>query len=104
MAVRCGIDLGTTFSAISWFDEENNRVDTIDLESADGARTLRSVVYYPDGDQPPVVGDTAWNVYRQNPERVIVGIKRSMGSAFKAGPIDGVEYTPAQVSAEILKT
>lgn len=103
MAVRCGIDLGTTYTAISWFDVDNNRVDTIDLESADGAKVLRSVVYYPADGQPPVVGDTAWNVARQTPERVIVAIKRAMGSAFKAGPIDGIEYTPAQVSAEILK-
>ena len=103
MGVRCGIDLGTTYSAISWFDGYNNRVDTIDLESADGAKIIRSVVYYPGDDQAAVVGDTAWNTARQQPERVIVGIKRSMGTSFKAGPIDGVEYSPQQVSAEILK-
>src|ERR1035438_6889461 len=45
MAVRCGIDLGTTYSSISWFDAYNNRVDTIDLESADGLKIMRSVVY-----------------------------------------------------------
>ena len=59
MQVRCGIDLGTTYSSISWFDPYNNRVDTIDLESADGAKVLRSVVYYPGSNQPVVVGEAA---------------------------------------------
>ncbi|MGE0129082.1 MAG: Hsp70 family protein [Blastocatellales bacterium] len=104
MAVRCGIDLGTTYSAISWYDGYNNRVDTIDLESADGAKTIRSVVYYQGANDAPVVGDTAWNAARHSPERVITGIKRSMGAAYKTAPIDGAEYTPQQVSAEILKT
>ncbi len=104
MPVRCGIDLGTTYSAISWYDGFNNRVDTIDLESADGAKILRSVVYYPGGGHPPVVGDAAWNAARQAPDRVVVGIKRSMGTGFMVGPIDGERYSPPQVSAEILKT
>jgi molecular chaperone DnaK len=103
MSVRCGIDLGTTYSSISWFDPYNNRVDTIDLETADGAKVLRSVVYYPGGGNPVVVGETAWNARQQFPERVIVGIKRSMGTDYKTPAIDGNAYTPAQVSAEILK-
>ena len=49
----CGIDLGTTYSAISWYDEDNNRVITVELvNAADGQRILRSVVYYPQGGQP----------------------------------------------------
>lgn len=103
MALRCGIDLGTTYSSISWFDPYNNRVDTIDLATADGGKIIRSVVYYPGGGNPVVVGDTAWNARQQFPEKVIVGIKRSMGTAYQTPPIDGVCYTPPQVSAEILK-
>ncbi len=102
MAVRCGIDLGTTYSSISWFDSYNNRVDTVDLETADGLKIVRSVVYYPEGGQPAVVGNTAWNAAKQFPDRVITGIKRSMGADYKA-VIDGAEYTPQQISAEILK-
>jgi molecular chaperone DnaK len=103
MAVRGGIDLGTTYSGISWFDTYNDRVDTIDLETADGAKVMRSVVYYPGEGRAPVVGDTAWNAAKQFPDRVIVGIKRAMGTAFKTAPIDGVQYTPPQISSEILK-
>lgn len=104
MAVRCGIDLGTTYSGISWFDADRDLVDTIDLETADGNKVIRSVVFYPGPGSAPVVGETAWNSARQSPDRVIVGIKRSMGMAFETAPIDGVRYTPPQVSAEILKT
>jgi molecular chaperone DnaK len=104
MPVRCGIDLGTTYSAISWYDAYNSRVETIELvDSAGGARTIRSVVYYPGGGNPVVVGDTAWNAKQQYPDRVIDHIKRSMGTNYRAPAIDGVEYTPQQVSAEILK-
>jgi len=104
MPLACGIDLGTTYSAISWYDSYNNRVDTLDLESADGDRVLRSVVYYPGEGEPAVVGQTAWNSAKQFPDRVIVGIKRSMGMDYETQEIDGVRYTPQQVSAEILKT
>ncbi len=103
MAVRCGIDLGTTYSAISFYDEANKRVETLDLETADGGRILRSVVYYPGEDEDSIVGDTAWNTARQYPDRVISGIKRTMGTSFKTAPIDGKEYTPSEVSSEILK-
>lgn len=104
MTVRCGIDLGTTYSAISWYDEFNNRLENIELtDLSDGQKTVRSVVYYPGEGQEPVVGDTAWNAARQFSERVIVGIKRSMGGDYKTPPIDGKEYTPQEVSSVILK-
>lgn len=103
--LRCGIDLGTTYSAISWYDEYNKRVITADLVTiADGNRVVRSAVYFPGPGQDPVVGEVAWNAKRQFPERVVHGIKRAMGERdFKVGPIDGKEYTPPEVSAELLK-
>jgi len=104
MSERYGIDLGTTYSAISMFDRYNNRVTTADLSMiSDGNRVVRSVVYYPGPGQEPVVGEAAWNAYHMTPERVAVGIKRSMGTNFKFGPVDGREYSPQEVSAEILK-
>jgi molecular chaperone DnaK len=102
MALTCGIDLGTTYSAISFYDKDNDRVDTIDLETADGANILPSVVFYPADGEPPVVGISAVNSRRQFPERVIVGIKRSMGTDFKTMAIDDREYSPEEVSADIL--
>ena len=102
MGLRCGIDLGTTYSAISWYDASNHRVESVDLETADSARTIRSVVYYPvDGDDP-LVGETAWNAARQFPDRVAYGFKRSMGTGYRM-EVDREEYTPPMISAEVLK-
>ncbi|MGD2086295.1 MAG: Hsp70 family protein [Candidatus Aminicenantes bacterium] len=102
MSIRCGIDLGTTYSVISWYDEYNRRVDTIDLETVDGKPIIPSVVYYEAGGNI-IIGESALSAARNYPERVIVGIKRSMGDNYKTPLIDGNEYTPQQVSAEILK-
>ena len=104
MALRGGMDLGTTYSAVSYYDPNDSRVETIDLDTADGAKVIRSVVFYPGSGEAPVVGDTAWNAARQEPDRVILGIKRSMGSDYLTPLIDGVRYSPPQVSAEILRT
>ncbi len=98
-----GIDLGTTFSALSFYDVYNNRVDTIDLDSADGTPILHSVVHFPEGGREPVVGETAVNARIQYPERTIVGIKRSMGTSYTTPEIDGRKYTPQEISAIILK-
>lgn len=103
MAIPCGIDLGTTYSAISWYDEFNRRVETLGLSTADGMPHLRSVVYYPGEGEAPVVGDSAWNAARNHADRVIVGIKREMGTGYKTPPIDGKELTPEEISSEILK-
>ncbi len=103
MGVRFGIDLGTTYSAISWYDELRGDVEEISLDSVDqGGNLLPSVVYYEPGGNV-VVGDAAANVGPQEEERVIRNIKRSMGTDW-VREIDGVEYTAPDVSAEILKT
>lgn len=99
---RCGIDLGTTYSAISWYDDFNHSVVTIDLETADGKAIIPSVVYYETAGNI-IIGESALNAKLQYPERVIDAIKRSMGDDYKTPLIDGKEYTPQQVSAEILK-
>jgi molecular chaperone DnaK len=102
MTIRCGIDLGTTYSAISYYDENIGRVETASLPHADGGEIIPSAVYY-EASGNVVVGESALNAGDQNPARMIVGIKRSMGQDYKTAPIDGLEYTPQQVSAEILK-
>jgi molecular chaperone DnaK len=102
MSVRCGIDLGTTYSAISYHDVDNRRVEPIQLEHADGQLIIPSVVYFEPGGTV-VVGEAAQNAAVQYPDRVITGIKRSMREDFKTAPIDRRAYTPQEVSAEILK-
>jgi len=102
MKLTCGIDLGTTYSAISYYDELNQRVVTVELvNAADGAREIRSVVYYPAGGGV-VVGDTAYNANRQYPDRVVIGVKRSMGTDWKF-EVDGRKLSAPEISAEILR-
>jgi len=103
MTKRYGIDLGTTYSTISWYDESRQEVKPLPLESEDGETTsLRSVVYYPEAGDP-VVGEVAWNTRKQVPERVIVGIKRKMGEDYQTEEIDGRRRSPQEVSADILR-
>lgn len=102
MSERFGIDLGTTYSAIARYDPNRKLVEVAQLNTADGGTILRSVVYYP-ANGAPVVGEAAMNASARFPDRVIIGIKRAMGEAWKTAPIDGKQYTPAEVSSEILK-
>lgn len=103
MGIRCGIDLGTTYSSIAWYDPDNRRVEIVSLEHANGQRAIPSVVYFePEGHV--AVGEVARNAAWQYPDRVINGIKRViMDDDYKTTPIDGKEYTPQEVVAEILK-
>ncbi len=104
MTKRYGIDLGTTYSTISWYDDSRQEVKPLPLESEDGETTsLRSVVYYPT-EGTSVVGEVAWNTRKQDPGRVIVGIKRKMGDEYETVAIDGRRRTPIEVSADILRS
>lgn len=102
MTIRLGIDLGTTFSAVSYFDVD--KVETLELEAANGGKLLPSVVYYEGADAAPIVGTTAVNALKSSPELVVRGIKKEMGTDYTTPPLHGRRRTPAEVSAEILKT
>lgn len=100
MATRLGIDLGTTYSTVSYLD--HGRVETIDLDSADSTKTMPSVVYYPETGAAPAVGMTARRQAKLSPERVVSLIKRQMGQAKYRHP--GTGKSPVEVSADILTT
>jgi molecular chaperone DnaK len=97
---RIGIDLGTTFSVVAYYDVDARRVEVIpDAETAQ--LTVPSAVYYPESGDP-IVGWTALNKAAEAPDRLVRWIKMSMGTDFKK-QIGDQEYTPEDVSAEILK-
>ena len=111
MSRTIGIDLGTTFSALSYYDEVEKRVKTLDTEPRHGGSTLlRSFVYYEpvrgdDGEfvkHNVVVGESAYRVRIKDEKRTIEAIKRRIGDEW-AHEIDGVTLTPVTVSADILK-
>ena len=113
-----GIDLGTTNSAMAVLEGGEPTI----IVNAEGDRTTPSVVgFRADGDR--IVGKAAKNQAVTNPVNTVFSIKRFMGRKFdevqseiktvpykvKAGTdgravveIDGVDYTPEQISAMIL--
>jgi molecular chaperone DnaK len=90
-----GIDLGTTNSVVSVMEGGQPRV----LENPEGQRTTPSVVAFKNGDI--IVGGAAKRQAVTNPNTAI-SIKRDMGTSKKVN-LEGKDYTPEQISAEILR-
>ncbi|ALP51506.1 hypothetical protein BBD29_02020 [Corynebacterium glutamicum] len=96
-----GIDLGTTYSAIAHITDS----DTVEIiDNADGQSTTPSVVFFEDATNV-VVGATAKQGAKFNPEQTVSLIKREMG---RKGPeverqFFGNTYTPESISAIILR-
>jgi molecular chaperone DnaK len=115
-----GIDLGTTNSLVAAVDAGIPYV----IADAEGRRLTPSVVHFPPGDAPPVVGPAANRLRALHPRETVYSVKRFMGrraaeigqeemivnylvSGRGAGPVEipihGRHYTPERVSAEVLK-
>jgi len=94
-----GIDLGTTFSAIAYVNEEGKPEI---IPNREGERITPSVVLF-DGDAP-IVGSIAKRSAVSSPLNVTQFVKRQMGeAAWRFQSPDDHEYTPEEVSALILK-
>ena len=119
MSKIVGIDLGTTNSLVATVDSGIPLV----IADADGQRLTPSVVHFPAGTEP-VVGHPANRVRVIKPAETVYSIKRFMGrrgadisreemlvmypvQGVGAGPvtipIHGRNYSPEEVSAEVLK-
>jgi molecular chaperone DnaK len=104
-----GIDLGTTYSAVSIWDGKETHV----IESAIGTKTVPSVVGL-DHERQVVVGAPAQNNLAGDPANTVIEVKREMGVYERppTGPGDpGVprrirfrdqDYLPQEISAFIL--
>ncbi|MFT4304730.1 MAG: molecular chaperone DnaK [Candidatus Woesearchaeota archaeon] len=97
MAKIIGIDLGTTFSAVSVLEGGKPVI----IPSAEGERTTPSVVAINDSGER-LVGRVARNQAITNPENTVRSIKRHMGEDYKVKIYDK-EYTPQEISAMILQ-
>ncbi len=91
-----GIDLGTTFSAVSVMEGGRPKI----IPNTEGNNTTPSVVSI-NGNEV-LVGDAAKRGAVANPKSTIRSIKRLMGTK-KLSIIGDKEYTPEQVSAMILQ-
>jgi len=98
-----GIDLGTTNSVISYWDNANSRPEAIDVSNGFGKIPLPSVVQYrQDEDHDEwVIGEEAYRSMKIYPETTVRSIKRKMGtdSTVRLG---GKDYLPEEISAKIL--
>jgi len=92
-----GIDLGTTYSCVAVMEGGHPVI----IESAEGARTTPSVVAFTKSGER-LVGQLAKRQAVTNPARTIQSIKREMGTNYRV-VVDGVSYSPEQVSAMVLQ-
>ncbi|WP_423799929.1 Hsp70 family protein [Neobacillus sp. SAB-20_R2A] len=97
-----GIDLGTTYSCISYMDEHYKAVV---IPNSEGERITPSVVFFEDtdGEQPNIiVGSVAKESAKLFPSDVSLFIKRQMGTnlPFYRG---NEKYRPEEISAYILR-
>jgi len=91
-----GIDLGTTFSAVSVLEGGKAKI----IPNAEGGNTTPSVVSIKNGEI--LIGEVARRQAIANPKNTIRSIKRLMGTN-ETIEIEGKKYTPQEISAMILK-
>ncbi len=96
MSKTIGIDLGTTFSAVSIMEGGRPKI----IPNTEGNNTTPSVVSI-NGDEI-LVGDVAKRGAVANPKSTVRSIKRLMGTK-KMTKIGEKEYSPEQISAMILQ-
>lgn len=93
-----GIDLGTTYSCISYLNEHG---EPVTLANQEGELSTPSVVLF-DKDAV-VVGTEALRNAVARPQHVVQNAKRFMGDVNRTWRIDGHSYTPVDISTLILK-
>jgi molecular chaperone DnaK len=93
-----GIDLGTTYSVVSYIDETGRPAV---VRNTEGDDTTPSVVYF-ESPTSIVVGKTAKASAGTNPDEVVSLIKREMGNKEYTRTFYGKEFSPSGISGLIL--
>ena len=94
-----GIDLGTTYSCISYLNEHG---EPVTLANQEGELSTPSVVLFDEGGEV-VVGTEALRNTVVKPLRVVQNSKRYMGDAGHKWVIDGRSYSPIDIATLVLK-
>jgi len=96
MSKIIGIDLGTTFSAVSVLEGGKAKI----IPNSEGGNTTPSVVSIKDGEI--LIGEVARRQAVANPKNTVRSIKRLMGTK-ETIEVEGKKYTPQEISAMILQ-
>ena len=99
MSYVFGIDLGTTYSCISYIDEYGKPVV---LKNSDGDHTTPSVVMV-ESESNIIVGMEAKRSIEIEPDRTVQFIKRKMGKENDTVTLNGTIYHAPEISSMILK-
>ena len=99
MSYVYGIDLGTTYSCISYIDEYGKPVV---LKNSDGDHTTPSVVMV-ESESNIIVGTEAKRSIEVEPDKTVQFIKRKMGKENDTVTLNGIEYHAPEISSMILK-
>ncbi|MCI9427742.1 MAG: Hsp70 family protein [Eubacterium sp.] len=95
-----GIDLGTTYSCISYVDDISG--EPVVVDNSEGTNVTPSIVCFEDEDTI-VVGNVAKETAVVSPEATCEFVKRRMGVDKVAITYNGTDYSPEQISSLILK-
>lgn len=99
MSYVYGIDLGTTYSCISYIDEYGKPVV---LKNSDGDHTTPSVVMV-ESENNIIVGTEAKRSIEVEPDKTVQFIKRKMGKENDTVTLNGIQYHAPEISSMILK-
>ena len=97
MGRAIGIDLGTTNSCVAVLEGGEPTV----IVNAEGSRTTPSVVAFSKTGEI-LVGEVAKRQAITNVDRTVASVKRHMGDSPWKFTVDGKDWTPQEISAQIL--
>ncbi len=100
MAVKVGIDLGTTYSVVSYVDDSGV---ICNIESSEGEKTTPSIVYFDPDGTTVVVGSMAREAGALNPDLIVERVKNYMGDPTFMKNINGQDMSASAISSIILK-
>lgn len=94
-----GIDLGTTYSAAAYIDDEGNPQVIV---NSDGERITPSV-FYEESKDNVIIGEIAKENAVLHPQDVVSVVKNDMGKEVKYTTSSGASYIPEQISSFIIR-
>jgi molecular chaperone DnaK len=96
-----GIDLGTTFSVVSAFNEETGKPEAFEVPGMQPPRSTFPSVVSISRRGKVLVGWPAKRNLAANPQNTVIEMKRRMGDNFQA-TLGGQQFNPQMISAMVL--